>query len=99
MSDILDDHNDFERFYLTIDMHEYLKKNLNSMVKMISWNLLQLLLSLTIWYIWNNEKQEQFDQFIQKELANKPLIREINIQMFLLTGLAGLFKDIKIYHV
>lgn len=32
MNDILDDPNDFERFYLTTDLYEYLKKNLHTMV-------------------------------------------------------------------
>ena len=48
MNDILDDPNDFERFYLTADLYEYLKKNLHTMVNIIEYFFILLLSFLKI---------------------------------------------------
>lgn len=74
MCDILDDQSDFESYYLTSELYEYLLKSLNDM-------------------------KSKYNVNLPKDIPNRAIIDQINIDMFLLSGLACLFRDVKVYHI
>ena len=74
MTEILDDQEDFETYYLSVELYDYLKANFNNMKK-------------------------KFQAAITNETQNKTIIEQLNVDLLLLNGLAGLFKDEKMYHI
>lgn len=98
MSEILDDQKDFESFYLTSDVYEYLSNNLTKMVSYINFRLFLSITLMQVFLIFFLKK-EIFHANLPTDIANRHLIEQINIDLFLTSGLAGLFKDVKLYHM